>query len=504
MSPDITSSGLSHSSELWLRGKLARLSDMFATRELLRWELELCGQVERWLGSHVLILKVRAAVQGTIDALQEDFEQCVKETRTVLESGPDRTVQVSLLELCLIAYKFANPPTSNNTALNQSRNDCERQVSEQLSIQRMVHTLHQHAFVHSDADHMCAHIWDPTPYAYSTSKVPQAKLIDSYRKASVAIGSVLSRIVPRKFEHRELLLGPSAGVHPDTDLVSAYPVYHLAMLHGPPLLSSELCRSSATQDMGLDCFRRTPVHAAAYTSKTLELRSILEHDSMAAMESDKDIFGLTPLMIAACKDDVKTATLLLRYSADPTVHDSGGRNLLALAARNDSQNVIRFLLNHAHVSPSLRPDAGELCEAITHNRRDIIDLLVGQYKKHNAIDEPTSLQIQAGITTAKWTGLNDVANSLENLKSSQLDQLGTMCEHGDCGCGSSKCPYLLSDPYEEDLSRSQMDNMMIQEPFSDSLMSMDWNFPDLTLPDYEWVPYQSTQSTDATVTTAWS
>lgn len=459
MNPHYSFPRLHHNLEPQVVEQLAELCDLFATRELLRWELQLCDLVERWVGSSETSRKVRAAVQGIIDEIQDDFEECFRKSRHTVATRTDTNVEVILLELYLVAYKFANPPLPTISALNSNNNECGRQMSEQSGIQRMVHTLHQNNFAYSDADFMCAHIWNPTPCFNSTnSRTLQAKLVDSYRNASAAVGNVLWRTVPRNSEHRKVFSGSSTGTNPGTDEVLGYPVYHLAIMHGPALLSSELCKVAASCVAELDCLRRTPVHAAVYTGKVHELKSILAQDNTAVARADKDIFGLTPLMIAACKDDVKTANLLLSYGAAFAVHDLSGMNILALATRNDSQNVVSLLLNHGHLPPSLHSVTCELREAITHDRKDIVNLLVRHYNMRASIDESASLQIKVGVNEAKQRGLHDIAAALETLGSNRLEESGMMSDHSHSGCGGMESPYVLRDNLEQSSSGLLVDD----------------------------------------------
>lgn len=182
--------------------------------------------------------------------------------------------------------------------------------------------------------------------------------------------------------------------------------------------------------MGLDYLQRTPIHVAAYAGRIHELQCIFDHDILAAVNAGQDIFGLTPLMVAACKDDVKAFTLLLRHGADHTVKDLLGRSVLALAARNGSQGIVRLLLRHGNIPPSSQLDLCELCEAVRHGRRDIVDLLLGRYNKSKIINDSDWLQINAGIVTARQKGFSDIVEDLENVGSCQSRLSGgTACDY---------------------------------------------------------------------------
>jgi len=407
---------------------LAKLGDQNATRELLRWDLCVCDQAEKWLGSSDHNCKLRAAIHGVICAIQEDFEQCIKSTCCIVASGMDSAKEKTMLELYLIAYKFANPPST--TIVAQSSGEHGTNLLQESSFQDMVHTLRQSTFTHSDADFICGNIWNSTQYVYPASTGPETGVMGSYQNASAAIRRVLSETVLRKVEHRELLFGSSTGVDPDTDTVSGYPPFHLAVMHGPLPVIVKLLRDSTLQMWELDCLQRTPIHVAAYAGRIHELQCIFDYDILAAVNAGQDIFGLTPLMVAACKDDVKACTLLLRHGADHTVKDLLGRNVLALAARNGSQGAVKLLLRHGNIPPSSNLDLGELCEAIRHERGDIVDLLIGHYNRSKIINDFDLLQISAGIITARQKGFSEVADALENVESYQSRLIGaTACYH---------------------------------------------------------------------------
>lgn len=309
----------------------------------------------------------------------------------------------------------------------------------------------------------------------------------------MAISRILSEISPRSFEPRELFPGPPTHVHPasDADTVFGYPPCHLAAMHGHQLVAFELWRNSASRKWELDWLQRTPVHTAAYAGKTYELQCVFDNYATAATDISKDIFGMTPLMIAACKDDVKTFNLLCRYGADLTAKDFCGRNLLALAARNGNLGVVKLLLYQDCIPPSLCPESSALCEALTHNRSDTIGLLINHYSQRKDIDQHDLQQIQAGITIAKQKGLNVIAEQLESLYSTRsYNEIDSISAEASC---------MFPCDSEHSSLQSLTDDMIMSPYYTEIANNMDWNVSCHFPQDLEWTDVGAMEMTTASL-----
>ncbi|KAF5566287.1 hypothetical protein FNAPI_1204, partial [Fusarium napiforme] len=74
--------------------------------------------------------------------------------------------------------------------------------------------------------------------------------------------------------------------------------------------------------------------------------------------STRDQNGFTPLHLAAERDHLAIAMLLLDSSANPNARANGGRTPLHLAARYASAALVELLVDDAHADPNARTTDG--------------------------------------------------------------------------------------------------------------------------------------------------
>jgi ankyrin repeat protein len=61
-----------------------------------------------------------------------------------------------------------------------------------------------------------------------------------------------------------------------------------------------------------------------------------------------DIFGNTPVMIAACRRDAKTVEMLIGTGADPSLQNVDGMSAFDFARKNQDSIVFRLLMQDPH------------------------------------------------------------------------------------------------------------------------------------------------------------
>ena len=69
--------------------------------------------------------------------------------------------------------------------------------------------------------------------------------------------------------------------------------------------------------------------------------------------------GYTPLMLAVKSDRFECAKLLIEAKANTSVKDQQGHNLLHIAAKESSNKVLSYLIEHADLDPSEASKKGQ-------------------------------------------------------------------------------------------------------------------------------------------------
>lgn len=368
--------------ETRIRRIVAKLGDQNALRDLLRRDLVLCERVEQWVGES---LSIRAAINAIIRAVQADFQHESREARILASGDLGTSRELILSELLRMMYRFSHPPSPEEQVIASA---------DQKVIQQMLHISRKNRGIYSDADLICGNACGITPVedtAYPAT--------EPYIKASEAIKCVLSGLVLYDIEHRTLLQS------------SAYPSAHLAYIQGEENLAFSLWSASRKGDAPVDMFGRTLLHLAVYASDDQMLRRLLRHKNTAATTAGCDSFGMTPLQISACQDNVSCFSLMWHYGANSLVQDIRGRSVLALAARNGSQKVVASILQSGQCPPSLVP---ELCEAIEAGHESIADIIVAHYSDRLCVmGDP--VQLEVARLAAEKAGFKEITKRLSDI-----------------------------------------------------------------------------------------
>lgn len=397
------------SAEAEARRLLARLGDQNATREILRSDLWLCDKIEQWLGAGGILPQLKAAIKAAIEAIHADFYASLRHASSLAtrDLGPCKESFLSHVESA--EYRFQHPPrrpaSPSHDRLRLDRKD--------NSIREMLHSLQKRKSNWSDANYLYGEVCGRPQTFHHTHPNSEAELAASCVKASEDIGRVVADLVIDDIEHHNLLFGTMAGHNIATTLGLPYPACHLAVRQVGPSILLDLWKRSPGKPWEMDCLHRTPVHVAAYHGCVSELSRIFEHDddSMAG-NVGKDVFGLTPLLIAACTNDIRAFRSLLKNGANYYVQDNEGRSVLALAARNDSHKIVDLILGSLPIPPSFRP---ELSEAITAGHKDIARRFIAYYSEQ-PFNVDNVLQVQDAIEVAERMGFDDILQELRSIK----------------------------------------------------------------------------------------
>ncbi|KAJ9652479.1 Ankyrin repeat domain-containing protein 52 [Neophaeococcomyces mojaviensis] len=331
--------------ETQARKIIAILADMNATRELLRRCLVTCERVQRWLGES---LAQKVALEAYICAIEVDFQFEIQEALNLATDDLGFSKEFILSELLGIIYRYDHPPTSDELGLIGA---------DQKLIQKILYISCKHKGNYSIADFICSRM----------RGISSHSAIDNYDKASQAVKNVLSGLKSISRQHFQKQV--------------SFPSCHIAYLHGNATTALDLWSATSHDDPLVDMLERNMVHLAVYNLDIQMLGWLLKHEIGIDEVQHADLFGMTPLQIAACQDDLSCFSLLWQHGADKFVQDVRGRSILALAARNGSQKAVTFILQSGLRLPSLIPEPHEALESGHHH---IADMIRTQYNQQTS------------------------------------------------------------------------------------------------------------------------
>ena len=392
---------------------VARLGDQLATKQLFLSELLLCDTVTKWIGCYTKVAEIRQAIVSAVEVLEEEFQSAFQKTTTIFAHnlGPHKEklgLKAQGLQIRFASTTLASLTDGISTGLMKS--------PASTSIEDMLHQLAKRKSDHSVADALCGAAGGRSRITHGSHPNSEEELVESYSKASQDITDVLSSIsmIFKNVKQRDLLFGPAFG---PAGSLSTYLPCHLAVRHASAAVSLKLCKRSPAwpeEPWELDYLLRTPLHCALYAGRIEIVQAICELGH-TVVDVGPDIFGLTPLAIAACKNDVRAFALLWRSGASIHRLDTEDRSVVALAARNGCQDIVNFVLSTWKALP-FSPQS-ELAEAIQAGHKHIADSFIAYYNGQ-PYSTDNQLQIDSGITAAKDYGFDDVLAKLVSIKPS--------------------------------------------------------------------------------------
>ena len=186
--------------------------------------------------------------------------------------------------------------------------------------------------------------------------------------------------------------------------IDLYPPLHLALKYR---MTAAICKLGDTELESLwekDPFKRNAIHVAAAKSNAKFLAKIdLSNQDKAQLLKDQDVFGDTPLMLAAYHGDVNTFQALWDTGVGLDLRDGRGRSIMVIACFAGSLEIVKFLLGrrvsqHDH---NVFSRQGPLYVAAARNKFEICKILL----EHNfSGGQFTPLEMKEAVHVATENG----------------------------------------------------------------------------------------------------
>lgn len=377
---------------------LARLGDLHATRELLRQDLLFCGDIGLVSNDDFLQSRIEAALLANIRAVEADFDNELREARISLEREDDdgTTYGYMLSELLRVSYQFSNPSIKSGSQVKRQSG----RSYDQQKIRDLLCSSQQAKGLHSPAAFLCGGLRNLLEPSEARS-VGISRTPTSFKKASHVVARVLGDIFLDDLEHNVFVSS------------CAYPACHLAYLSGDEDAALELWKSGR-QHRAIDILERSLVHLVVYASDTKMLRRILRCDRRAALHMHADLFRLTPIQVAASRDDVSCFSLLWQHDSDNSLKARYGDEILALAATHGSVKVASVILSSSYQAIDLTK---ALMSAVNAGRTHVSNMLITHLNSTTSIGQAVLEQL---LHQAEDRELWDIVDRFKNLLSCRV------------------------------------------------------------------------------------
>lgn len=402
-SEDFTQVG--KSSEARARHLVAKLGTLLVVRILFEQDMLFLSQIEEWIGTSPYIDTCRAAFHDFIDrVMEESWKLAEKAKLIVLEkkhmgSYDKEAFLEDVGNLADKLHDFRRPSLPKCVERVDVPGEFFRSTRYHLQKAQKRKNIFSAAALMTKAAHNC------TLDSSNLRRDSNATQVTNFQQASEDIRRVLSDMQLHDPEHDKMFFGP-LNQHPNHRNACVYLPTHLASRNSTESILKQLWTESSASPWELDCFGRTTVHYAAYYACVMNLEAIFKHDMKLVTGLRPDRFGMSPLAIAACKNDLKSFRLLLKYGASLDAQVNG-KSILALAARNNSIEIVKYILAMDRLPPSLY---SELVEATERGHEEIVHLLMQKYNSMHKDDY--SLQINHARDIAQTFGDHGLARTM--------------------------------------------------------------------------------------------
>lgn len=365
-SEDFTQVG--KSSETEARHLVAKLSTLLVLRVLFEQDLVLLTQIEKWTETSVYIDTCRAALQDFVARVMDESQKVKEKAESlIIEKRPMGAYKGEFVRdienLVEKLYNFRESPLP----------ECNKQWVDSPSalFRKEKYRLQKRKNISSAAAMVVEGVHNCTQQPVDIHRDSDATQVANFQQAGEEIKAMLSDMQLNDPRHDRIFFRSSACGR----ISLLYFPSHLAVRNSTESILKQLWTESLATPWELDCFGRTPVHYGAYYACVSNLETIFKHSRKLVVDLRPDQFGMTPLAIAACKDDIKSFRLLLKHGA-PLDVQVNGRSVLALAARNNSIEVVKHILALDQLPISL---SSELVEATERGHKEIAQLLMQKY-----------------------------------------------------------------------------------------------------------------------------
>lgn len=210
--------------------------------------------------------------------------------------------------------------------------------------------------------------------------------------------------------------------------LKAYNAVHLAYKTGDYRVFRSLCEKRASL-FETDMLERTTLHYAVDNNDIRTVRFLIGLDREIVWKTRPDIAGLTPVALAAMRDNVEMFEELIGgYADDQPVSSpllwSEFRSALGIALRCGSEHIAALMLKrklyHAFAS-----SVSDLMKAIEGQREDFARLVLQVLKRQVVLDEE---QLRCATAAARQQGFHNLVEDLHK----ELQQLNNATRLAAC------------------------------------------------------------------------
>lgn len=264
---------------------------------------------------------------------------------------------------------------------------------------------------HSIAEFFSSIVGDSLYMAVPSTIFAVDKSALMYQQAAKDLQPYFERL-NRDIADQDDVLHPGPWCFP---LIKAYNAAHLAFRTGNRQVARRLCEKG-TSRYDIDVLGRTLLHYAAESNDIHTVRLLMRVDHAILTKTYPDVFGLTPVALAAMHDNIQVFKEFVWTSACNMVDrtpllQSGNYSVLGVAARCGSEHTVRYMLGHKMFHPSC-PLALDLVCAIDGRKEDLARLFVAALRNCSVLYED---QLSMAIAAAEGQHFHDLAKEINHL-----------------------------------------------------------------------------------------
>lgn len=390
--------------EVECRRVLKNLGDLEALYKIVSLDMDKVNDIEQRLSPHLTFPAIKANHRALLSIIDVATASLIDAGTVLLLSDKGMFTECFLERLKSFTDNFHNRGQVQNVTSAETNQHVFTEMARLNNIIRdAVYQSRRRREVYSDAEVICEALGRDSRYIRPPRLGSDAEA--AYLRAAVDLEQVCKKLLVDESSSE----GMSSGA--DSLAVSiqrGYPAPQLAYRVCDPWSALSLWNSSTSQ-YALDAMHRSLLHHAVDADDVNLVRHIARTNAQVIRNTGTDIFGMSPLALAAIRNNIKMFDILSEYGAVCSGPDTDTA-VLVLAAHLGNAYIVQNMLSRRS-SPQLLGKA--LNRAIEKRHEEPVRLILECMRNPARYDE---IELESAALNAQWQGLLGLAANIRAVK----------------------------------------------------------------------------------------
>lgn len=386
------------------RKVLKDLGDMKALYNNILLDMNKVNDIEQLLGPNLTFATLKVSYRALLTTIGIATVGLINTGTMLLLSDKGVFTECFLERLKSFTDDFGNRHKVHDvTSAETNQHSLPGMARLENIIQDAVYQSRRRKEVYSDAEIICEALGKDPRYIRPPRLGSDAEA--AYLRAAADLEQMCNKLLVDGSSLQGILSGADIL---NVSIRQGYPAPQLAYRVGDPWSALSLWNSSTSQQ-ALDASHRSLLHHAVDSDDVNLVQHIARTNAQVIRNTGIDIFGMSPLALAAMRNNIKMFDILSEYGAVCFGPDTDTA-VLVIAAHLGNTYVVQSMLSR-RPGPQLLGKA--LNRAIERRHEDSVRLILERMRNPACYDEG---ELESAALNAEWQGLFSLAADIRDVK----------------------------------------------------------------------------------------